>query len=745
MTADTSPGRYPGDDDENGPGAEVVDFDTWTRAGRPASAPTDSGPRPVEAAPPAGANPDGDDTDDDDTDHESVLIGQVVDGPAVDPADEPRPFRPRSARDRRPVIPAGLASRSAMAASLRWTAGEARYHAAFHGVRLPKYAAKTLMYAVPGAARIVAGLIRWALAEEGNWHLRKAAASSGDAAAWLALDARRQRQSTWRWPILITGTVVLSGVAVVLAVMPGMALYRVLAVAAAVTIAARAGRPADRQITDRVSQGKAYRKLTAELVRRALLSVQLSGINSAIAKDPNAISFPQEIHRDGPGHLAVVDLPYGVEAADVIARRGRLASGLRLPLDQVWPEPAPGHTGRLALWVGHEPASQMRQPAWPLIKAGTVDVFRPFPFATTPRLDITAAELMFRNWLFGGQPGSGKTFAMRLLVLAAALDIRVEMRGYELKGVGDFKALEPVCAEYGNGNDDDTLTACADMFGWLYGEGQKRSKRIEHYYGIGKAPENKVTAELAALPGSGLHPLVVFVDEIQELFLFGKTGKQAGETAEKCIKLFRALGIILILGTQIPDKDSLPTGITRNINTRFCLSVADQVANDMILGTSAYKLGYRATVFEPVTEAGWGILAGMGKPGARRSFYVNNDQAATVMARAVELRGAAGVLPAPVTGPARPAADVLADVAAVWPAGEDAAWNETLLERLTSLRPDVYSRWETSQLTAALSGYGIATGQIGRRIDGKTVNRRGPARADILHAITERNRNRGTA
>ena len=81
------------------------------------------------------------------------------------------------------------------------------------------------------------------------------------------------------------------------------------------------------------------------------------------------------------------------------------------------------------------------------------------------------------------------------------------------------------------------------MFGWLYGEGQRRSKRIEHYFSLGKAPENKVTPELAALPGSGLHPLVVFVDEIQELFLFGKTGKTAGETAEKCIKLFRALGI----------------------------------------------------------------------------------------------------------------------------------------------------------------------------------------------------------
>jgi S-DNA-T family DNA segregation ATPase FtsK/SpoIIIE len=372
-----------------------------------------------------------------------------------------------------------------------------------------------------------------------------------------------------------------------------------------------------------------------------------------------------------------------------------------------------------------------------------VDVFKPFPFATTPRLDAVMAELLFRNWLFGGQPGSGKSFALRLLVLAAALDTRVEIRGYEMKGTGDFAPVAPVCAEYASGNDDDTLKACADMFGWLYGEGQRRAKRIKHYAELGKAPENKVTPELAALPGSGLHPLVVFADEIQELFTFGRIGKDAGETAEKCIKLFRALGIILLLGTQIPDKDSLPTGITRNINTRFCLSVADQVANDMILGTSAYKLGYRATVFEPGTEAGWGILAGMGKPGARRSFYIDNDQAARVMARAIEARAAAGVLPEPTDTPARPAADVLADVAAIWPAGEDAAWNETLLERLTQLRPETYGRWEPAQLTTALAGFGIGTGQIGRRIDGKTVNRRGPAHADILTAVTERNRNRG--
>ncbi len=210
-------------------------------------------------------------------------------------------------------------------------------------------------------------------------------------------------------------------------------------------------------------------------------------------------------------------------------------------------------------------------------------------------------------------PGSGKTFALRDLLLAASLDPRCEIRGYELKGVGDFAVLAPVMAEYGNGFDDDTLAACFAFIEWLYEECRRRSKRIEHYARLGKAPENKVTPELASLKGSGLHPLVAWFDELQEL-MTSKYGKDAGELLEKVIKLGRALGVIILIGTQIPDKDSLPTGITRNVNSRFCLSVADQTANDMILGTSAYKLGYRATVFQPVTEAGWGILAGFGKP-----------------------------------------------------------------------------------------------------------------------------------
>ena len=591
-------------------------------------------------------------------DRESVLVGRVVPGRPVDPPDEPRPFAPRGHRkDRPPVIPPALASRAAVAASLTWAAKEARYHAGFHAVRAPKYAVKTA--GVRGARRAAHRRRGWSggpAAEEGNWHLRQAAADSGDAAhvagagcpppaaGPLALAGPDQRRrGAGRGPGRAD---VRAGPGAVAAAGPGRADGR--------RGAGRAARRTSRSPTG-CRQGKAYRKLTAELVRRALLSVQLSGINSAVAKDPNAITFPVEIHRDGPGHLAVVDLPYGVEAADVIARRGRLASGLRLPLDQVWPEPAPGHTGRLALWVGHEPASQMRQPAWPLLRSGTVDVFKPFPFATTPRLDTVMAELMFRNWLFGGQPGSGKSFALRLLVLAAALDVRVgaaRLRAEGRRGLRPGRAgLRRVRQRQRRRHPDRAAPTCSAGCTAKARSGPSGSSTTPS---SARPRRTRSPPSWPPCPGPGCTRWWCSWTRSRSCSPFGKTGKEAGETAEKCIKLFRALGIILLLGTQIPDKDSLPTGITRNINTRFCLSVADQVANDMILGTSAYKLGYRATVFEPGTEAGWGILAGMGKPGARRSFYIDNDQAATVMARAIEARAAAGVLPEPAGHPGPP-------------------------------------------------------------------------------------------
>ena len=81
---------------------------------------------------------------------------------------------------------------------------------------------------------------------------------------------------------------------------------------------------------------------------------------------------------------------------------------------------------------------------------------------------------------------------------------------------------------------------------------------------------------------------------------------------------------------------------------------------------------------------------------------------------------------------------LLDDLAAIWPTDEANVWNAELVDRLAALRPEAYGEWtdggdadRTSRLTAALKPYGITSKGVSRRIDGKTVNRRGIARAAL--------------
>jgi S-DNA-T family DNA segregation ATPase FtsK/SpoIIIE len=162
-------------------------------------------------------------------------------------------------------------------------------------------------------------------------------------------------------------------------------------------------------------------------------------------------------------------------------RRDKLAAALGRPLGCVWPEGNPDvHPGRLVLWVGDQDMASTRQPAWPLLKAGAVDLFKPFPFGTDPRGRTVPMELMYTNLLIGSIPGYGKTFALRLPLLAAALDPRAELWVFELKGSGDLAPLETVSARYASGPDDDTIEAALIALRELRKECLRRAEVIRN-------------------------------------------------------------------------------------------------------------------------------------------------------------------------------------------------------------------------------------------------------------------------
>ena len=457
--------------------------------------------------------------------------------------------------------------------------------------------------------------------------------------------------------------------------------------------------------------------------------------------------------RDGPGWRATVDLPYGVTATDIIERRDKVASGLRRPLGCVWPERVgdDAHEGRLVLWVGDRPMAKSQQPAWPLAKAGRTDVFAAQPFGTDQRGRWVSVTLAYTSGVIGSIPRMGKTFALRELALIAGLDPRAELHLFDLKGTGDLDPIACISHRHRVGyQPDDIEYGIVDMRA-VRDEMARRGKVIRELP-RDLCPENKVTTQLADRKSLGLHPIFIAVDECQEWFEHPVYGKEFTATCTDLVKRGPALGIQLYLATQRPDAGSIPPGISANAVTRFCLKVRGQVENDMVLGTSAYKRGIRATLFSFVSDKGIGYLDSDAAEAQITRTVVGLDAptAEAIAKRARAERIAAGRLTGLAAGadygsdPGASVASLLDDVAAVMGA-EDKVWSEVIVTRLAELRPDAYNGWTATQLAAALKPYGIGTAQVWGQPDGgkgRGTNRRGVAREHVLAALDDRDRQR---
>ena len=652
------------------------------------------------------------------------------------------------AGQRRPILPAWLRSRDELRDVMRWAVGHASHTSAYHLIRVPKYAGKLAVRSPRGAYRVVRTSTRWVFDLEGE-AVRQATVRRESAEDYLKLSRQRDRRVRWRGIVATFATAVLLAGGIGVALAPSWARWGILAMA--VTLFGLLGQPGDKPLLDTAVVVPRVARLTSDVVVRALAVLGIAGINQAISKQGNrAIGFTAPITRDGPGWRADIDLPPGVTAGDVIERRDRLAAGLTRPLGCVWPEGMPEvHPGRLMLWVGDQDMAAAPAKPWPLLKAGTFDLAKPVPFGVDPRGRTVTFELPYTNVLIGSIPGVGKTAAIQVPLLAASLDPYAEVWAFDFKGTGGLDPLEQVAARYASGQDDDTAEAGLDALRELRKECQRRAAILK---GLPKAvcPDNKVTPELARRKGLGLHWLVVGLDEIQELFSHPEFGKEAGELAEKIIKLGRALGVILLLATQRPDAKSLPTGVSANAGTRFCLRVMGQVENDMVLGTSAYRNGVRATMFTK-KDKGVGYLVGAADDAQIvRTFYLTGPQAEAVARRACAAREAAGTLTGHAAGqttttPAARRDTLLDDILTVVPVGEPKIWAETLTDRLAELRPDAYGDLTRDQLTAALKPYGVTTGQVWGTdaTTGKGANRRGVDRQHITEAVAERNKRRG--
>ncbi len=631
--------------------------------------------------------------------------------------------------ERRDIVPKAF-QRANIRQTIRFHRGLLWHRVRFHGLRLPAYIPLTAFWACAGALKLGMVQLAWAM-DSPTQFLAMEAVGQGDAPRYLQLSKHAREARKVRLAVLAAeGVALVAGLVLVATVAP---LYAgVLLAAVTVPVLARLGRPDDHPIVKQAVVPPVYEAPTPAIIERALGSIGIAQINAAL-KDGGHISWVTDVFRDGPGWACEFDAPWGCTAEMILAKRDQLASGLRRPLSAVWPEPRPiEHPGRCNLWIGFSDASKVPAAAYPLLKTGTADIFGQVPFGTDPRQRPVTSGLFELNYLIGAAPGQGKTATVRVLAAAAALDVVADIWCHEFSGKGDLEALSRISHRYVGGLDDESIAYGADSLTKLRAELERRSTVFK------KVPkeqrrDGKITRELAAKKSSRLRPIVAIFDECQNLFMHPKYGKQAAEDAAYIIRLGRAYRLIIILSTQRPDKDSLPTSISGIVQARFCLSVPDQVSNDMILGTSSYSQGYNSALFRPKTDAGWGWLKSESAPLTVRTYYVDLDKFERIVQRARIIREQAGVLSGYALGEDddSPARDVLSDVQSVFGPDAGLQWAE-LAARLAERYPH-WSGVTADAVSAQVRDLGVTAAQV----KSGGTNRQGVKRADVDRLVTQ--------
>lgn len=654
----------------------------------------------------------------------------------VDPDPAPRTVYGTVTRwedaELRPVLPAWVRNRAELRHVAAITARRIGNPVARHTIRLPWYALLALVYTPRGIQRSAARA-RDALFDGEGRPLREHAVAKRDVETFLKLRGELRRKVRARTPaaVAVSG----AGTAALTLVALGPAWGWYLAGVIVLAILGRIGEPADRPI----ARGALVQTETATPPTADIITTALRSLGGKLAAKDAKISFPEPVRVDGPGWRAEVDLPHGVTALDVMEARAELSSALRRPLGCVWPEgDASVHAGRLVLWVARQDMAKRKPPVHPLRRSGTADYFQPVPFGVDQRGRPVRLPMAETNTLVGSLPGAGKTAAVRSVLAGVVQDPTVELRLWELKGSGDLESFQRIAHTYGSGVDDETIGNCAADLRWVMGEVARRAEVLKELRRRNRdlVPDSKITRELASRRGLGLHPIVFVVDECQELFTHAEDGKPAGVWSERVIKRARALGIHLMLATQRPDKDSLPTGVSANVGTRFCLRVMGQVENDMVLGTSSYKNGIRSTMFRP-SDRGIGYLVGASdEPQVVQTYYLDAAAADAMVARAYLARERAGLLTGMAAGEvvdSGATVDFLDDVRTVL-AHIEVIHTEDLLVRLGELRPHVYGAWTPEQLASAFKPHAVGPRQVS--IEGR--NRNGYRLAWVLEALQRR-------
>jgi DNA segregation ATPase FtsK/SpoIIIE, S-DNA-T family len=491
-----------------------------------------------------------------------------------------------------------------------------------------------------------------------------------------------------------------------------------------------------------------------------------------IGKD-ETLRLVERAARIGDGWAITVDLPATRKAADVIKNREALASALAVDEVQLIVERVRGnggHAGRVSMWVADSDPYAAPPLRTPLLAVQRWDAWRPVPFGRDARDRKIDLPLVWTSLLVGAIPRQGKTFAARLAAAGLVLDPHTRLYVADFKAGKDWDASAQVAHRFMSGDESEHVLVLVSWLVELVGEVQGRYRRMRDLDDA-VCPESKVTPAMSRDTALNMPVTAVFLDEVQvpledrsPFQVQGKkltAGEYVGELLTWLAKKGPAAGIVLVLATQRPDSQTIPSGLRAVLGSRFALRVMDWRDSNIVLGEQMNTRGYDSSRLL-ASHKGVGILRPDGETQAGadvlaltvRTYYMPNEDWHELCRRGRTLREAAGTLTGHAAGrDVAPESDHAAVARAIGAGVRPADTERVVPEPLTSvvayLGDDLDQREfiPTAELVEALeaepNSFGRAMTDLGcpstrDRItdeDGETRRVRGYRTTDIRAAI----------
>ncbi len=245
--------------------------------------------------------------------------------------------------------------------------------------------------------------------------------------------------------------------------------------------------------------------------------------------------------------------------------------------------------------------------------------------------------MIYRNILIGGEPGSGKSALLNLLVAHAALSLDCRLCLVDGKRV-----------ELGQWRD------CADAFAVSLDQALATLQRLQTvmdnryaYLDAQRPSRRKVTRDDA------FRPILLAVDEIAYYSATvgdRKTQELFSAWLRDLVARGRAVGVMVAAATQRPSSDIIPTSLRDLFAWRFAGRCTTDVSSDIVLGHGWKDRGWSSNTISPNNPGAGLLIAEGGTPQLVKTAYLSDVDCARIAGYAADIRRTARLADRPSGG-----------------------------------------------------------------------------------------------